>query len=119
MRYSVALILTLVVLGKMMGVTTPAARAQWVRLRGRWLSRVLPITRQAFPCAATSRNVLRAVDAEQVNHVLTQALTCVRAMERCGEEPSRLRGQAEREEQAKPCLSLEIFGETVLHFVNM
>src|SRR5438552_17263329 len=60
-RYSVALILTLIVLGKMMGMTTPAAIAEWVRLRGTWLSRVLPITRQTFPCAATYSNVLRAV----------------------------------------------------------
>jgi hypothetical protein len=58
---------------------------------------VLPITRKSFPCAATSSNVLRAVDAEQVNQLLTQALTRVRAAERCGDEPSRLAEQVQRE----------------------
>ena len=103
-RYSVALILTLIVLGKMMGMTTPLAIAEWVRLRGRWLSRVLPVTRQTFPCAATYSNVLRAMDAEQVNHVLTQALTRARAAKCCGEEPSRLKGQAEWEEHVHVAL---------------
>jgi DDE_Tnp_1-associated len=92
-RYSVALILTLILLGKVAGMTTPLAIAEWVRLRAEWLSSVLPLTRKTFPCAATYSNVLRAVEAEQVNQVLTQALTRVRATERCGlegEEPSRL-----------------------------
>src|SRR6266567_8161171 len=95
-RYSVALIFTLILLGKVAGMTTPRAIAEWVRLRGAWLRTVLPLTRTTFPCAATYSNVLRAVEAEQVNHVLTQALTRVRATERCGEEPSRLAGQAQR-----------------------
>jgi DDE_Tnp_1-associated len=36
-RYSVAQILTLVALGKLVGMTTPAAIAEWVRLRAQWL----------------------------------------------------------------------------------
>src|SRR5271157_6266447 len=66
-RYSVALILTLIVLAKLAGMTTPLAIAEWVRLRAGWLRKVLPGTRKSFPCAATYNNVLRAVDAEQVN----------------------------------------------------
>ena len=96
-RYSVALILTLILLAKLAGMTTPTAIAEWVRLRANWLRQVLPITRQTFPCAATYSNVLQAVDAEQVNQVVMQALTRVAATERCGDEPSRLAGQAERE----------------------
>src|SRR5258708_22365266 len=96
-RYSVALIFTLILLGKVAGMTTPRAIAEWVRLRAGWLSTALPIMRQTFPCAATYSNVLRAVDAEQVNAVLTQALTPVRAMQRFRDEPSRLAGQAEQE----------------------
>src|SRR6266699_6722217 len=61
-RYSVALILTLILLGKVAGMTTPLAIAEWVRLRAEWLSSVLPITRKTFPCAATYSNVLRAVE---------------------------------------------------------
>lgn len=56
-RYSVALILTLIVLAKLAGMTTPRAIAEWVRLRAGWLSKVLPVTRKDFPCAATYSNV--------------------------------------------------------------
>jgi predicted transposase YbfD/YdcC len=94
-RYSVALIFTLILLGKVAGMTTPLAIAQWVRLRAGWLRQVLPITRTGFPCAATYTNVLRAVDAEQVRQILMQALTRIAATQRCGDEPSRLAGQGE------------------------
>jgi hypothetical protein len=96
-RYSVALVLTLILVAKLAGMTTPLAIAEWVRLRADWLRTVLPTRRATFPCAATYSNVLRAVDAEQVNALLTQTLTRVRASERCGDEPSRLVGQAEAE----------------------
>src|SRR5437773_5154473 len=62
-RYRVALILTVIVRGKLAGMTTPAAIAEWVRLRAGWLSQVLPCTRESFPCAATYGNVLPMVDA--------------------------------------------------------
>lgn len=73
-RYSVALILMLIVLAKLAGMTPPLAIAEWVRLRAQWLRRVLPVTRESFPCAATYSNILRAIDAEQVNEVATQVL---------------------------------------------
>src|SRR6266699_5463665 len=88
-RYSVALILTLIVLAKLAGMTTPRAIAEWVRLRAGWLRKVLPVTRQHFLCAATYSNVLQTLDAEQVNEVVTQVLTRVGAMKRCGDDPSR------------------------------
>lgn len=95
-RYSVALIFTLILLGKLAGMTTPLAIAEWVRLRGEWLRTVLPLRRATLPCAATYSNVLRAVDAEQVNEVVIQALLRVRATHCCGDEPSRLAGQGPR-----------------------
>src|SRR5438105_1114206 len=84
-RYSVALILTLIVLAKLAGMTTPRAIAEWVRLRAGWLRKVLPVTRKHFPCAATYSNMLQTLDAEQVNEVVTQLLTRVEAMKRCGD----------------------------------
>ena len=45
-RYSVALIFTLIVLAKLAGMTTPLAIAEWVRLRAGWLRKVLPGTRE-------------------------------------------------------------------------
>src|SRR5436309_15607641 len=89
-RYSVALILTLIVLAKLAGMTTPRAIAEWVRLRAGWLRKVLPVTRKHFPCAATYSNMLQTLDAEQVNEVVTQLLTRVEAMKRCGDGERRL-----------------------------
>ena len=44
-RYSVALVLTLIVLGKVTGMTTLTAIAEWVRWRAEWLCQVFPGTR--------------------------------------------------------------------------
>src|SRR5947209_15205847 len=84
-RYSVPLILTLIVFAKLAGMTTLAAIAEWVRLRAAWLSEVLPDTHTSFPCAATYSNVLRAVDAEQVTQVLNDLLTRVGTTKRCAQ----------------------------------
>ena len=81
-RYTLALLLTCVLLAKMAGETTLQAIAEWIRLRSAWLQEVLPDTRATFPCAATYSNVLRAVDPDQVNQVLMDLLTRVRAEKR-------------------------------------
>jgi predicted transposase YbfD/YdcC len=98
-RYSVALILTLLLLGKLAGMTSLAAIAQWVRLRAGWLSAVLPGARPSFPCAATYSNVLRAVDAEQVRQVMNDLLTRVGASKCTHENPSRQQQAGEQERQ--------------------
>lgn len=108
-RYSVAQILTLVALGKLVGMTTPAAIAEWVRLRAQWLKQVIAWPRPSFPCASTYSNVLRTLDAEQVNQVLAQFILRVAATKRCGEEPSRLLGQ----EEAKTHVHLALDGKTL------
>ena len=113
--YSMALILTLIVLGKLAGMTTLLGIAEWVRLRGEWLSEVLPGARDSFPCAATYSNVLRAVDAEQVNEVVTQLPTRVRATKRCGKEPSCLVGQGECEEHVHVALDGKTLRGTLSH----
>jgi predicted transposase YbfD/YdcC len=114
-RYSVALVLTLILLAKLAGMTTPLAIAEWVRLRAEWLGSVLPTTRKTFPCAATYSNVLRAVDAAEVNALLTQTLTRARAVERCGDEPSRLVGQAQRQEHVHVALDGKTLRGTLGH----
>ena len=114
-RYSVALILTLIVLAKLAGMTTPRAIAEWVRLRAGWLRKVLPVTRKTFPCAATYSNVLQTLDAEQVNEVLMQLLTRVGAMKRCRDEPSRLVGQAECEQHVHVALDGKTLRGTLGH----
>ena len=51
-RYSSALILTLIILAKLAGMTSLAGIAESVRLRAGWLNQVLPNPRESFPCAA-------------------------------------------------------------------
>src|SRR5436190_18834016 len=99
-RYSSALILTLIVLAKLAGMTTLAGIAEWVRLRAAWLNQVLSNPHESFPCAATYSNVLRALDAQQVTQILNDLLTRVGAMHRGGEHPHRRGGQAKQEHVA-------------------
>jgi hypothetical protein len=107
-RYSVALVLTLIVLGKVTGMTTLTAIAEWVRWRAGWLRQVLPGAREQFPCVATYSNVLRTVDADQVTQVLASWLTRLEAARRCGTEPSRLLAQpAARERHTEAGLRRE------------
>jgi predicted transposase YbfD/YdcC len=81
-RYGLALLLTCVLLAKMAGETTLQAIAEWIRFRSAWLQEVLPDTRATFPCAATYSNVLRTVDHAELNQVLMDLLTRVRAEKR-------------------------------------
>ena len=85
-RYSLALILTFVLLAKLAGETTLQAITEWIRYRGPWLHQVLPETRATFPCVATYSNVLRSVDPAQVTQVLMNLLTRVRAEKRAEDE---------------------------------
>jgi predicted transposase YbfD/YdcC len=85
-RYSLALILTLVLLAKMAGETTLQAMTDWVRYRSTWLQQVLPETRAKFPCVATYSNVLRTVDPAQITQLLMDLLARVRAGKQVEEE---------------------------------
>lgn len=114
-RYSVAQILTLIVLGKLVGMTTPAALAEWVRLRAGWLKQVLEWTRPGFPCASTYSNVLRKLEAEQVNKVLSQLLIRLAASRRCGEEPSRMANQQEGQQHVHLALDGKTLKGTLGH----
>lgn len=114
-RYSVPLILTLIVLAKLAGMTTLAGIAEWVRLRAGWLNQALPNPGESFPCAATYSNVLRAVDAQQVRQVMNDLLTRVGTMKRCGEEPSREDKAAERAKHVHVALDGKTLRGTLGH----
>lgn len=114
-RYSVAQILTLIVLGKLVGMTTPAAVAEWVRLRAGWLKQSLAWSRPSFPCASTYSNVLRKLDAEQVNEVLSQLLVRLEASRRCAEEPSRMAKQKEGQQHVHLALDGKTLRGTLGH----
>lgn len=81
-RYSLALVLTCVLLAKLAGETTLQGITDWIRFRSSWLQTALPVTRTAFPCVATYSNVLRSVDPAQITQVLMDLLTRVRAEKR-------------------------------------
>jgi predicted transposase YbfD/YdcC len=98
-RYTLALVLSLLILGKLAGMTTLAAIADWVRWRGDWLRQVLPDARAQFPCVATYSNVLRLVDEQEVTTLLASWLTRLSAERRCGAEPSRLLMHPQAREQ--------------------
>ena len=85
-RYSLALILTCVLLAKLAGETTLQGITDWIRFRSSWLQTTLPVARTAFPCVATYSNVLRSVDPAQVTQVLMDLLTRVRAEKRAQSE---------------------------------
>jgi predicted transposase YbfD/YdcC len=98
-RYPLALILSLIVLGKLAGMTSLAGVAEWVSLRADWLKAVLPLTRASLPCASTYGNVLRTVEAQEITHQLSDWLIRLDATRRCGTEPSRLLIQPAAREQ--------------------
>src|SRR5215831_16975026 len=114
-RYGLALVLSLLVLGKLAGMRSLAAIAEWVRWRADWLDLVLPGTRGTFPCVATYSNVLQAIEAEQVTQVVAHLLTRLEAQRRCGEEPSRLVGQPERESHCQVALDGKTLRGTLAH----
>jgi predicted transposase YbfD/YdcC len=114
-RYSSALILTLIVLAKLAGMTSLAGIAEWVRLRAGWLNEVLPNPRESFPCAATYSNVVRAVDAQQVRQVMNDLLTRVGAMKRCADNVRREDKPAEREKHVHVALDGKTLRGTLGH----
>lgn len=114
-RYNLALILSLLIIGKLAGMTTLTAIAEWVRWRADWLRQVLPGTRATFPCVATYSNVLQAVEAEQVVQVIAHLFTRLEAQRRCGEESSRLVGQPEREQHRQVALDGKTLRGTLAH----
>src|SRR2546421_6630494 len=59
-RYPLALIFTLIVLGKVAGVARPAATAEGAALRPQWVPGGLPRTRQNLPCVPGYSNVFPA-----------------------------------------------------------
>ena len=49
-RYSLALVLTLLVLAKLAGETNVSAATHWIRLRKKGLAQQLRLNREAMPC---------------------------------------------------------------------
>ncbi|HMN27496.1 MAG TPA: transposase family protein [Caldilineaceae bacterium] len=69
-RYEAGLLLVLILLAKLAGMKTIAGVAEWVQLRGEWLSRVLGWSQLRFPCANPYRYLCEQIDVAEMNQVL-------------------------------------------------
>jgi hypothetical protein len=89
-RYSLALILTLLLLARLGGETEIRAAAQWIRLRKGWIIEQFHLTRASVPCQGTYLYALERIDAQELLEVVAGCLTRWEAGERCENEASRL-----------------------------
>jgi predicted transposase YbfD/YdcC len=97
-RYPLALILTLIMLGKMAGQTTIEGIMDWINLRKKQIKQLLGWPKR-FPSHWTYMNALTHCDDEELVKVIAQVILKARAVEQCGEEPSRLLAQKEQGEE--------------------
>lgn len=74
-RYSLALLLTLIILAKLSGEDRPKGIAQWARLRQAELTELLPLERETLPCANTYRHAVSgAVDPAGLQALISEFL---------------------------------------------
>ncbi len=90
-RYSLAVILSLVILAKLAGEQTMSGVTDWVRHRGPDLAQRLGLRRARMPCQTTDSNVLARVDGQRLDAIVRAFFVRWEAQSRCGAEPSRLR----------------------------
>ena len=89
-RYSLALILCLLVLAKLAGQTSLSGATDWIRHRAATLAEQFGLRRKNMPCQMTYCNVLARVDAKHLDEILAAFFVRWEAQQRCGGEPSRL-----------------------------
>ncbi len=97
-RYPLAFILTLILLGKMAGEKTISGTIDWIKERKNLLKKQLNWPK-GFPVNSTYSEALAKCDGKEVAQVIAQVILKARAVERCGEEPSRLLANQQEEEQ--------------------
>src|SRR5437773_10195472 len=98
-RYSLALILTLLLLARLAGQTELRAAAQWIRLRKGWIIEQLQLTRKSVPCQGTYLYALARIDAQELLEVVAGCLTRWEAAQRCENEARRLSELAGKQEK--------------------
>lgn len=88
-RYSLALVLCLLVLAKLAGQQSLSGATEWLRHRRVALSERFGLSRKEMPCQMTYCNVLARIDAQQLDALLSAFFVRWEAQSRCGDEPSR------------------------------
>lgn len=91
-RYPLALVLTLIMLGKMAGETTIEGIIHWIELRKKKIQRLLNWPKR-FPTYDVYTRVLTHCDHQEVAKAIAQVILNARSVEQCGDEPSRLLAQ--------------------------
>jgi predicted transposase YbfD/YdcC len=94
--YPLALLLTLLLLGKLAGETTISGVVDWVKERKKQLRQQLQWPK-GFPTNSTYSYALARCSGQQIAEVIAQVIVKARAVEQCGTEPSRL--QAHKHEE--------------------
>src|SRR2546421_990966 len=92
-RYSLALLLTLLLLARLAGETELRGAAHWIKLRKGWIVEHFQLKRASVPCLGTYLYALSKIDAQDLLTVVAGCLTRWEAGQRCENEPSRLAGQ--------------------------
>jgi predicted transposase YbfD/YdcC len=93
-RYPLALLLTLILLGKMAGETELEGIRDWVHERRKEI-KVLLNWPKDFPAHSTYTEALAKCDHHEVAKAFAHVLVKARAIEQCEDEPSRLLAQKE------------------------
>ena len=91
-RYPLALILTLIMLGKMAGETGIEGIIDWVQMRKEKLKKMLHWPKR-FPSHKGYDYALSKCDHQEVAKAIAQVILYARSVERCEEEPSRLQAE--------------------------
>ncbi len=68
--YPAPFVLTLLILAKLAGETTPKAVADWVRHRADWVKAVFGRPADRLPCANTYKYVCEKLEVAQLNQLL-------------------------------------------------
>ncbi len=97
-RYPLALILTLILLGKMAGEKTINGIVDWVEERKYLLKKQLNWPK-GFPVNSMYSNALAHCDGQELAQVIAQVIVKARAVERCDTEPSRLLAENQGDEK--------------------
>ncbi len=95
-RYPLPLLLTLLMLGKLAGETSVNGIVDWIKERQGWL-RVHLNWPKRFPTNSTYSEALACCDAQQIVTVVANVMLKARAVDQCGNEPSRLEAHQQEE----------------------
>ncbi len=93
-RYPLALLFTLIMLGKMAGETKLDGIIDWINERKQEIKKLLNWPKD-FPVSKTYTDAFARCDHHEVARVIAQVIVKARAVERCENEPSRLLSQKE------------------------